>query len=82
MGTKTISIKEEVYNKLKARQYPNESFSEELNRILGEQKKSILDFAGSWAHLSEKELEHIKKTILEDRDNDTDRDKGNMVSIK
>jgi predicted CopG family antitoxin len=75
MATKTITIKEEVYYKLKARQYPNESFSEELDRILGKQKNTFRDFAGMWSHFSDEEIKDMKTRIRKDRDQDNQREK-------
>jgi len=42
MATKTISIKEEVYNKLLAMKRDNESFSDFLNRLAESQKSDNL----------------------------------------
>ncbi len=42
MATKTISIKEEVYNKLVAMKREKESFSEFLSRLADSQKSNYL----------------------------------------
>ena len=42
MATKTISITQEAYDRLKMRKENNESFSEVINRITN--KVNILDF--------------------------------------
>ena len=62
MATKTISITEEAYERLKTKKKGNESFSEVITRITN--KKSILDFAGI---LTNEEADHLKKTIAESR---------------
>lgn len=62
MGTKTISIMEDVYELLVRRKKPNESFSEELRRIVPK-KGNIMECAGLWAHMSDKDAEDMKKSI-------------------
>ena len=62
MGTKTISIMDDVYEILVKCKKPNESFSEELRRIVPK-KGDIMECAGLWSHMSEEEAEDMKKTI-------------------
>ena len=62
MGTKTISIMEDVYELLLARKKLHESFSQVIRRKFRE-KKDIMEFAGAWAHLSEAETEDMKENI-------------------
>ena len=63
MGTKNISIMEDVYRLLLARKMQNESFSDVIRRELG-RKRSIMEFAGAWKDLvSDKEAEDMKKAI-------------------
>ena len=47
MGTKTISIMDDVYERLSVLKGESESFSM-LLRKLSEKKVSILEFAGAW----------------------------------
>jgi len=69
MGTKNISIMEDVYRLLLARKIANESFSDVIRREL-KRKKNIMEFAGAWKDLvSDKEAEDMKKTIKEFRKN-------------
>ena len=68
MGTKTISIMDDVYNLLVRNKKPDESFSEELRRIVPK-KGNIMDCAGAWAHLSDKEAEDMKMSIKQLRKN-------------
>jgi predicted CopG family antitoxin len=56
MGTKTISIDDEAYKRLKQQKKGNESFSDVVKRItIPVHNKSLLEFAGTW-DLSEDEL--------------------------
>jgi len=66
MGTKTISIMDDVYGLLKAQKRDSESFSDEIRRLATE-KGSILDFAGAWKDVSEEEAKKMKKNILDRR---------------
>ncbi len=62
MGTKTISIMDDVYDMLKAIKRPEESFSDEIRR-LAVSKNNILEFAGAWKDLSKDEINTIKDAI-------------------
>ena len=62
MGTKTISIMGDVYELLVKNKNPNESFSEELRRLVPK-KGNIMECAGLWAHMNDKEAEDMKKHI-------------------
>jgi len=44
MGTKTISLEDSAYSRLKAVKRPGESFSDAVNRVLGGNEPSFLDF--------------------------------------
>ncbi|HEV2118694.1 MAG TPA: antitoxin VapB family protein [Candidatus Bathyarchaeia archaeon] len=46
MGTKTISLEDSAYTRLKAAKRPGESFSDAVNRVLGAKEPSFLDFRG------------------------------------
>lgn len=66
MTTKNIAITEEAYNILSRRKKPGESFSEVIvDNFRG--KKSILEFAGAWSEMPEKDFKEIKKNIKEVR---------------
>ena len=65
--TKVISISDEAYEKLAAIKDMNESFSKAVVRLVSKSnKKSILEFAGSWSG-DTKEADKIFKRIAEDR---------------
>ena len=77
MANKTISIPEDLYNRLKARKKPKESFPELIARIIDEQdelkKKDISWFFGIFGQDSN-EWDEIEKKIYEDRLKDVDRE--------
>jgi predicted CopG family antitoxin len=62
MSTKTISITEEAYERLKSKKSENESFTDVINKITG--KRSLLELAG---FLSEEEADRLEKHIKEGR---------------
>lgn len=66
MGTKTISIMDDAYDLLIGMKMPGESFSDEIRRLT-KTKSSVMDFAGAWKDISDKEAEKMKKTITEMR---------------
>ena len=60
LGTKTISLDEEAYNRLKALKRGNESFTDVVMRITkGHPTKSFYDLAGSWEMSDEEEKEML-----------------------
>ncbi len=46
MGSKTISLEDSAYSRLKAVKRPGESFSDAVNRVLGADEPSFSDFRG------------------------------------
>lgn len=62
MSTRTISITEEAYERLRAKKEVRESFSDVIVRIT--KKGNIMDFAGM---LTEKEADEMEKNIRESR---------------
>lgn len=66
MGTKTISIMDDVYETLKALKAPEESFSDEIRRLT-QTKGSIIELAGAWSDLSEKDARKMELRIRERR---------------
>jgi len=66
MGTKTIAIMDDVYELLKLRKLPDESFSEELRRLV-KGTGSIMDLAGAWKDMSEEDADTIKRAVRDMR---------------
>lgn len=81
MGTKNISIMDDVYNKLSARKGAHESFSDVIRRSL-EGKKDIMEFAGVWKNMDEKVFEDLKKNIEELRKKSVQERKNRLKRIK
>jgi len=50
MGTKTVTITEDAYKKLKMEKMEGESFSEVIDRLTDKDKgrKDLMEFAGAW----------------------------------
>ncbi|SFS07179.1 Predicted antitoxin, CopG family [Halomicrobium zhouii] len=68
MATKTISLDEEAYERLRARKKEGESFSETVKRLAGE--RSWNEVAGI---LSEEEASDLESAIGEGRDRSGER---------
>jgi len=69
--TKVISLSEKAYGTLKKLKRPNESFSELVMRITGQEgTKSILEFAGSWKG---SDIEEVFSQIMKDRERSASR---------
>ena len=65
MVTKTISVMDDVYEKLKSKKLPGESFSEEIDRLLN--KSDISHFFGAWKNIDKTKLTKIKRAIKSGR---------------
>jgi len=68
MATKTISLDEEAYERLKAHKRDGESFSDVVKRIAGE--RSWMEVAGL---LSEDDAEELEEVIKEGRKRSRER---------
>lgn len=77
MATKTISITEEAYERLKSRKKENESFSEIIKKITN--KRSLLEIAGM---LSEREANKVEKEIKNIREISNKKVKEIVKSLK
>ena len=67
MGFKTLTIKEEVYEKLLKAKGKEESFSDFFEKTISREKPDLMRFYGAWK-MSKKEAESVKKTIKEYRE--------------
>jgi predicted CopG family antitoxin len=63
MGSKTISLSDEAYARLKALKRPNESFSDTINRLTGRMRLS--EIAGV---LHDEDIEAIERAVALVRD--------------
>lgn len=70
MGTKTISIMDDVHSLLLMNKMKNESFSDLIRRVLSK-KKNIMKFAGAWKNVSDKTINDMKLRIKKLRKNST-----------
>lgn len=64
MGTKTIGITEEVYERLKARKREGESFTELVDRLMEQARPDWRDGFGS---LSDEEAAELDEVVYESR---------------
>lgn len=64
MATKTIGIKEEIYERLKARKREGESFSDLVDRLLEE---ATPDWREGFGTLSDAESEELERIVEESR---------------
>ncbi|MHA2294552.1 MAG: antitoxin VapB family protein [Candidatus Hodarchaeales archaeon] len=63
MGSKTISLDDEAYKRLKREKKANESFSDVVKRITKPvTRKPLIEFAGIW-NLSPKEWDTMQKSL-------------------
>ena len=53
---------EDAYEMLARKKANGESFSDVIRRVVGK-KNDIMQFAGAWKHISDKEAEQMKKSI-------------------
>jgi len=58
MGTKTVTITEEAYKKLKMEKMEGESFTEVIDRLTDKDKgrKDLMEFAGAWKDFDAEEI--------------------------
>ena len=62
MGTKTISIMDDVYERLIALKRSNESFSDEIRRLT-DTGGDIMDVAGAWKNISNGNAKKLEEAI-------------------
>lgn len=63
MGTKTIGLQEDAYERLKARKREDESFTELVNRLLDESKPDWREGFGTLSEGETSELEGISEKV-------------------
>ncbi|RMF54799.1 antitoxin [Candidatus Woesearchaeota archaeon] len=68
MGTKTISIMDDVYKMLARNKKRNESFSDLLRRTFNK-KGDISRFVGAWQHIPDRDIDEMKAAIKRVRAN-------------
>ncbi len=64
MGTKTIGIRDDVYERLKARKREDESFTDLMNRILDE---TTVDWCEEFGTLSQGEADELEQIVGDSR---------------
>lgn len=78
MATKTISIKEEAYNRLKTIKEKKESFSDVILRITSLKKPKISDFYGIFSKKEGNELINNIKKAREEHLESHEKRMGNL----
>ncbi len=67
MGTKTITITDEAYRKLKGEKLEGESFSEVIKRLTNKSRIDLREFAGMWKDFDvEPVIKEGRKKFTED----------------
>lgn len=64
MGTKTIGVTDEVYERLKARKREGESFTELMDRLMDEARP---DWRAGFGSLSDEEAAELREIVAESR---------------
>jgi len=67
MGTKTITIMDDAYELLVRNKKKDESFSDVVRREFSK-KGSILDLAGAWSDLSDKDIKEMEDAVKKSRE--------------
>ncbi|MDP3765834.1 MAG: antitoxin VapB family protein [Nanoarchaeota archaeon] len=67
MGTKTITIMDDAYRLLVRSKRKDESFSDVVRRGFSK-KGSILDVAGAWSDLSDRDVKDMEDAIKKSRE--------------
>lgn len=65
MGTKTIGIREDVYERLKARKREDESFTDLVDRILDD---ATADWREGFGTLPEGDADELERIVTDSRD--------------
>jgi len=70
MGTKTVRLEKDVYERVRSQKRDDETFSEAIDRLTG--GASLLDLEGT---LNNEEAENVREAIEESRDVDIQKSK-------
>jgi predicted CopG family antitoxin len=65
MGTKTIGVRDDVYERLKARKREDESFTDLMNRLLDE---TTVEWREGFGTLSAQDAAELEQFVAESRD--------------
>lgn len=65
MGTKTIGLRDDVYERLKARKREDESFTDLMDRLLDE---ATVDWREGFGTLSAEEADELEEVVADSRD--------------
>lgn len=65
MGTKTIGLRDDVYERLKARKREDESFTDLMDRLMDETKP---DWREGFGTLAESEADDLEQVVRESRE--------------
>lgn len=65
MGTKTIGLRDDVYERLKARKREDESFTDLMNRLLDE---TTTNWREGFGTLSEQDADELEQIVADSRD--------------
>lgn len=77
MGTRTISLKDSAYERLRAAKRPGESFSDVVRRILGAREPSLTEFTRL---LDRRAAEEVAEAIRRMRDEDLEVQRRRLAS--
>ena len=72
MSAKTVALDPEAYEMLRRNRRPGETFSDAVKRLSGG-RRSILEYAGIWKDIPEKDLEKVRSFLREGRRRDRER---------
>ncbi len=77
MGTKTISLEDSAYERLRAAKRPGESFSDVVRRVLGSREPSLLEFTRL---LDRRAADEVAEAIRRMRDADLEVQRRRLAS--
>ncbi|HXY47309.1 MAG TPA: antitoxin VapB family protein [Thermoplasmata archaeon] len=72
MSAKTVALDPEAYELLRRNRRSGETFSDAVKRLSGG-RRSILEYAGIWKEIPDRDLEKIRSFLREGRRRDRER---------